>query len=94
MDIVVVRSGGVAGMTRRGAVNLEQLGERAPEWHSLVQESLPILDRLAEEPAPHRVPDGFVWQIGVGDRSCEMADSYLTGPLRELAERTLREGRR
>jgi hypothetical protein len=93
MDIVVVRSGGVAGMTRRGSVNLDQLGERAPEWQSLVQESLPILDRLADSPAD-RVPDGFVWQIGVGDRSCEMSDSHLTGPLRELAERTLREGRR
>jgi hypothetical protein len=31
--------------------------------------------------------------VSVGEQSCRVGDSALTGPLRDLAERTLREGR-
>lgn len=91
MVIVVVRSGGVAGMTRRGIVDTTTLGSRASEWQQLVERALPVLDGLTDRDSPVR--DGFVWRLEVGERSCETADSELTGPLRELAERTLKEGR-
>lgn len=92
MDIVVVRSGGVAGMTRRAAVDTTTLGDAA-EWEHLVQQAIPqIVDLPAQ--ADHRVRDAYSWTLEIGEHRCETPDSALTGALRELAERTLREGRR
>ncbi|KQU39250.1 MULTISPECIES: protealysin inhibitor emfourin [unclassified Rhodococcus (in: high G+C Gram-positive bacteria)] len=91
MVIVVVRSGGVAGMTRRGSVDTTALGDTAPEWEQLVTRALPLLNGLPESSSLAR--DTFRWRLEIGEHSCETGDSALTGPLRELAERTLREGR-
>ncbi|MBM7413584.1 MULTISPECIES: protealysin inhibitor emfourin [Nocardiaceae] len=88
MVIVVVRSGGVAGMTRRGSVDTTTVGD---DWQQLVERALPLLSSLDDSSTSVR--DGFRWRLQIGDHSCETGDSALTGPLRELAERTLREGR-
>ena len=93
MDIVVVRSGGVAGMTRRAAVDTATLGDAASEWEHLVQQAIPqIVDLPAQ--ADQRVRDAYSWTLKIGEHRCETPDSALTGAIRELAERTLREGRR
>lgn len=93
MDIVVVRSGGVAGMTRRGAVDTTTLGDAASEWEHLVQRALPQITDLPTQ-VDQRTRDAFSWTLEIGEHRCETPDSALVGPLRELAERTLREGRR
>ncbi|MGB3772235.1 MAG: protealysin inhibitor emfourin [Rhodococcus sp. (in: high G+C Gram-positive bacteria)] len=92
MVIVVVRSGGVAGMTRRGTVDTTTMGEGAGEWNQLIGAALPLFDSLPDtENAGAR--DRFQWRVEIGERTCVTCDSALTGPLRELAERTLKEGR-
>lgn len=87
MRIEVLRTGGVAGMFRRGVVETDE-----PEWQSLVEAARPfIADRPEPEDSPVR--DAFTWSVSVGEQSCRVGDSALTGPLRDLAEKTLREGR-
>ncbi len=87
--IEVTRSGGFAGITRRAVVEDpdEEAGRR---WTSLV--------RQAEDVAEPNVRDGFTWSIRVALVQVEavevvLTDAALAGPLRELAETALREGR-
>jgi hypothetical protein len=40
------------------------------------------------------VRDGFVWTVSVDESTCQIDDASMTGPLRDLAQRALREGRR
>lgn len=89
LRIEVSRTGGVAGMSKRGVVETD-----APEWQSMVEAAQPyIADQQATESVESNVRDTFVWKVSVGEHSCRVGDSALTGPLRDLAERTLREGR-
>ncbi len=84
--IEVTRSGGFAGITRRVVVDTAQRDD-AHDWVELAQR--------AEEPAPDTpaVPDGFTWSIRVDTWHVVVGDGALRGPLRELAERALREDR-
>jgi len=89
LRIEVLRTGGVAGMSKRGVVETDE-----PEWQSLVDAAQPyIADQQSTDPAESNARDTFVWSVSVGEHSCRVGDSSLTGPLRDLAERTLREGR-
>ena len=89
MRIEVSRSGGVAGMTRRGVVDTDTCADPAG-WAALVAAAQPV---AAPPPAPSPVRDGFTWTVVVGEQRAQLGDTELTGPLRDLAERALREGR-
>lgn len=95
MFIEVMRSGGVAGMTRRACVEVDSHADdaHAREWRTLVERARPF---LAAQPVDSEAqyPDGFVWTVSVDDTTCRVADSSIEGPLREIAHRALREGRR
>lgn len=87
MLIEVSRSGGVAGMTRRGVIDTDARDD-AEGWVALAGQALPIPASAAEP-----VPDAFTWSIRLDTEQTVLGDGALTGPLRELAERALREGR-
>ena len=89
MLIEVSRSGGVAGMTRRGVVDTDGRDD-AEVWVALASAAQPVPTPSFESAA---VRDGFTWSIRVDAQHTVLGDGALTGPLRELAERTLREGR-
>lgn len=90
MLIEVSRSGGVAGLTRRGVVDTDGRDD-AEAWVALASAALPV-PTTAPDPAGMR--DGFTWSIRMDAEHTVLGDGALTGPLRELAERTLREGHR
>lgn len=89
MRIEVSRSGGVAGMTRRGVVDTDATDDTAG-WEALVAAAQFV---AAPPPAASPVRDGFTWTVVVGEQRAQLGDTQLAGPLRDLAERTLREGR-
>lgn len=86
MRIRVSRSGGIMGLTRRGAVDTDAR-EDASTWHELV-----AAVEAPDTAAARQVPDAFVWTIEVDEQRTVVSDTHLTGPLRSLAERTLHEG--
>ncbi|MBY4130741.1 hypothetical protein HQO83_20315 [Rhodococcus fascians] len=89
LRIEVLRTGGIAGMSKRGVIETDE-----PEWQSLVEAARPYLaEPPPPEPADSQARDTFTWSVSVGEQSCRVGDSALTGPLRDLAERALREGR-
>lgn len=89
LRIEVLRTGGIAGITKRGVVETDE-----PEWRSLVEAARPYLaDQQSGGPTVSDARDVFVWNVSVDEHSCRVGDSALTGPLRDLAERALREGR-
>lgn len=92
MLIEVRRTGGIAGMTRRGVIDTESVPD-ATAWQALVDAARPYLAQLQTGTSAGSVRDGFSWTLSVDDQSCHTDDAALTGPLRDLAERTLREGR-
>ncbi len=87
MRITVSRSGGFAGLVRRAEVDTEGR-EDAGDWLALATRAVPLLPVAP----PGRVRDAFVWTIELGDQRAVLPDRSLTGPLRDLAERTLAEG--
>jgi len=88
LQILVVRSGGFAGLTQRWSVD-----ERDPadDWIALV-EACPW-DAVGEDPASR---DRFVWRIEARmarrHREASVPDSLLTGPWRDLVERVQKDG--
>jgi hypothetical protein len=80
MKVSVVRSGGFAGIERRG------------EAHTHTD---PVLRRLVDAvdldavPRPERSPDQFVYEIEVDGRTAVVGERELTGPLRDLVDRVL-----
>lgn len=92
MRIEVSRSGGVAGMTRRGVVDVDTSTDPTG-WQELVRAALPA----TPAPPDPAVRDGFTWSITivstqVPSTHVQLGDGQLAGPLRDLAERALREG--
>lgn len=86
MRIEVTRSGGFAGITRRAVVDTDERSDAA-EWLALAERA-----DVAPEPEPS-VADGFTWSIRLDTTLVVLGDGRLEGPLRELAERALREAR-
>jgi hypothetical protein len=109
MRVEVTRSGGVAGMSRKGAVEFTMRGAREPsddEWAALYRAArgerarLPGAGTGAGRAAngggvrpASRVRDAFQWTLRLGRERLEVPDSSLSGAMRELAERVLAEGR-
>lgn len=88
MRIEVTRSGGFAGITRRAVVETDGRSDAA-DWVSLAERA-----DVPPEPEPEPpVADGFTWSIRLDTTLVVLGDRRLEGPLRELAERALREAR-
>lgn len=88
MRIAVSRSGGFAGLVRRAEVDTDAVPD-ADAWLRLAEQAAP----LPEPPtAPGRARDAFTWTIELGEQRAVLPDRSVTGPLRDLAERTLAEG--
>jgi hypothetical protein len=87
MRIEVRRTGGFAGIERRGEVDTSARPD-APEWHTLAERAL----AAGRGTPPAGVPDGFSYQITVDGRTVYAADPALTEEQRELISRVLKEG--
>lgn len=81
--VIVVRTGGVAGIRRRWVV--EPAGEEAPHWVELIERCPWDAPREADASA-----DRFVWSIRArtpdDQHQREVPDSELTGPWRQLVD--------
>jgi hypothetical protein len=77
MRIEVIRSGGFAGIPRRGAVDTADHPDGA-RLESLAAEA------LTPRPSGPPAPDGFRYTITAGPRTIHCTDPQLTGPQREL----------
>ena len=84
MKVIVVRSGGFAGLERRGEGDTS--GD--PVLRALVQR----VD-LKAQTRPHQVPDQYVYEITIGDTTAEVGESQLSGPLRDLVHHVLNQPR-
>lgn len=78
--MTVVRSGGFAGVERRGRSDTAS----DPLLRGLV-------DRvdLASVPPPGRIPDQFLYRIDIDGQTATVGEAQLTGPLRELVHHVL-----
>ncbi|WP_330330304.1 hypothetical protein OHS33_11565 [Streptomyces sp. NBC_00536] len=87
MLILVVRTGGFAGIERRVEIDTSGLPDEA-EWQALAQ--------LALRPGPphptDRIRDGFSYRITVDGRTVLCQDPNLTDAQRQLIIRVLKEG--
>ena len=80
MKVTVVRSGGFAGIERRGEADTAS----DPVLCGLVSRI-----NLDAVPRPGRVPDQFLYEIDVDGHTVVIGESRLTGPLRELVHHVL-----
>jgi Zn-dependent metalloprotease len=78
--VVVARTGGFAGLTKEGVVDLESDDPRAPEVRDLVQR----VD-FASLPQGAPQPDRFVYRFRYGSNEAQVHESALTEDLRRLA---------
>ncbi|PWI43101.1 protealysin inhibitor emfourin [Streptomyces sp. ICBB 8177] len=82
MRISVTRTGGFAGLTRRG--ELETTGRAdAPRLDSLAR------DAVADRTRTSGAPDGFRYEITVGDRTVRVDDPHLSEAQRALVRAVL-----
>ncbi len=79
----MTRSGGFAGMVRHAEVDSAD--------HPAVAGLLERI-HLDEVPEPAARPDRFVYDIEIGDRSAQVGEADLHGPLRELVDRVMDHG--
>ncbi len=85
--VEVRRSGGFAGRTTRGELDLEGDDPRVPEVRSLVER----IDLRATRPGlPH--PDGYVYAFRVGDVEASVPEQHVTEDLQRLAHLVLDDG--
>jgi len=87
MQIRVRRTGGFAGVERRGEVETSGRAD-AGEWHALAERAL----AAGRDTPPAGVPDGFGYEITVDGRTVYCADPRLSEEQRELISRVLKEG--
>lgn len=81
MKVTVARSGGIAGLTRRWEVAIDDRDDRE-SWIELIG-SLPWQDA----PRGQRQPDRFSYRIRCSGHQVTLTEQHLTGPWRELVER-------
>ncbi|MCJ1677411.1 hypothetical protein MTF65_08675 [Streptomyces sp. APSN-46.1] len=88
MRILVVRTGGFAGIERRVEVDTSGRPDE-DEWQALAQLAL-----RPGPPAPgaHRVRDGFSYRITVDGRTVSCEEPNLSDAQRSLISRVLKEG--
>jgi hypothetical protein len=83
MRVAVTRSGGFAGLVRRAEVDSAD--------HPAVAG---LIDNVSLDEIPqHRPqPDRYVYDIQIGDRSAQVGEADLHGPLRELVDHVMTHG--
>ncbi len=81
MKVSVVRSGGIAGLTRSWEVSIEGRDDQ-DSW-------LEIIDRLPwdENKRERTTPDSYNYRIECSTHSITLPERELTGPWRELVDR-------
>jgi Zn-dependent metalloprotease len=84
--VVVARTGGFAGMTKEGVVDLESDDPRVPEVRDLVQR----VD-FASLPQGEPRPDRFVYRFRYGSNEAQVYEPALTEDLRRLAGIVLKQ---
>ncbi|WP_144764112.1 protealysin inhibitor emfourin [Curtobacterium sp. 9128] len=87
MEIVVRRTGGIAGMSRGWRVDTESCAD--PDGWSALVDGLP---HEAPGAAPTPVPDDFEWTITVAQTTVRVPGSRLDGPWAALVQRVRAEG--
>jgi len=81
MDVIVSRSGGLAGLRLTWEVRVEEQPD-ADEWYLLIEE----IPWSQPPPAPPE-PDRFVYRIRCAPHEATLAERQLTGPWRRLVDR-------
>lgn len=87
MKIVVSRTGGVAGVTRRWAVEIVDEGAERSDWLVLI-DACP----WGEEESDASEPDRFLYVIRVDDREARLPERRVNGPWRQLVNRVRTDG--
>ncbi|WP_329257170.1 hypothetical protein OG417_18335 [Actinoallomurus sp. NBC_01490] len=83
MRVAVTRSGGFAGLVRRAEVDSAD----HPAVAGLIDDV-----SLDEIPQHRPQPDRYVYEIQIGDRSAQVGEADLHGPLRELVDHVMTHG--
>jgi len=81
MDVIVSRSGGLAGMQLTWEVRVDEQPD-PDEWYILIDE-IP----WGEPPPLPPEPDRFVYRIRCEPHEATLAERQLTGPWRQLVDR-------
>jgi hypothetical protein len=81
VKITVVRSGGIAGLSRTWVVVVEEQEDR-DSWLGLIKDLPWQRDTIARPQ-----PDRYVYRIRVSRRQITLPEQHLDGPWRELVER-------
>lgn len=81
MDVIVSRSGGLAGLRLTWEVRVEEQPDAA-EWYLLIEE-IP----WGQPPPVPPEPDRFVYRIRCAPHEATLAERQLVGPWRELVDR-------
>jgi len=81
MDVIVSRSGGLAGLRLTWEVRVDEQPD-ADDWYILIAE----LPWSQPPPAPPE-PDRFVYRIRCAPHEATLAERQLVGPWRELVDR-------
>ncbi|WP_345750654.1 protealysin inhibitor emfourin [Microbacterium rhizophilus] len=89
MDVIVVRTGGFAGIRVTWEVRVEEQPDRR-EWRELV-ESLPWDDATADESGE---PDRYVYRITCEPHEAVLPERRVEGPWRVLVDRVRDRSRR
>ena len=90
--IRVARSGGVAGISRTGIMELHAqhpVHEQEAAWLRIARDALDELRKLEESKAPSLVRDAFTWSLSIDGEDHCVPDTLLTGPARTLAEHVI-----
>ncbi len=80
MKVIVIRSGGFAGLEKRGE------GDTCDD--PVLRELVERID-LTSLSSALPMPDQYVYEITIGDTTVEVGESRLSGPLRDLTTRVL-----
>jgi hypothetical protein len=83
VKVAVTRSGGFAGLVRRAEVDSAD----HPAVAGLIGDI-----RLDEVPESKPQPDRYVYDIQIGERSAQVGEADLHGPLRELVDHVMAHG--
>ncbi len=83
MRVAVTRSGGFAGLVRRAEIDTAD----RPAVAGLLREI-----RLDDLPEFRRLPDRYVYDIEIGERTVRVGEADLHGPLRTLVDEVMPNG--
>ena len=81
MDVIVSRSGGLAGLRLTWEVRVDEQPD-AEDWYLLIEE-IP----WSQPPPVPPEPDRFVYRIRCAPHEATLAERQLVGPWRELVDR-------